>query len=635
MITLDHFAEPRAAHGGLAGEGALNLLGRPDLDRYVVLVREAVQNSWDARSGRVPVTVSVKLNHLSTEQRAALGDEVFAQLPPKGVFGGALEGTEAELSNVLRRADLQILSITDRGTTGLGGPLRADRPPDTDAITDFVDLVFNIGQPSDKDLGGGTYGFGKTISYLVSDCRTVIIHTSTEHKGRIQQRLIAQTIGRQYAYKQRNYTGRHWWGARKNGEAIEPLTGDSARRLAARIGLPAFSGTETGTTIAILAPDLGDQTANQVANYIAEALAWNFWPKMIGSGGAQPDMRFDVSVDGREVDVPDPRCTPPLSAFAGALDAVRSCDSRGAPVKEFPLHHIQHVRSQRPIADLGWLAMGAVPVEQRTATDCGLDDHGQPRTAAAFTGPAHHVAVMRRAELVVQYRPGPVLANKALEWAGVFRTSEEVDGAFAAAEPPTHDDWRPNLVSEKRQRTYVNVALREIKSSAESAFAPVVRPGVETASASGVVIADQLGDLLSVVSGNGPSKPVPRPRGHRTAGSPTAKVDVGRRWLEAGPAGETHLCIEFSVIAKGGSEATAVHAVVGAAGPDGSSMEKEAPVGAPIPSILGYWRGSQRIADDVLEVRAGDRARWCLRVLQPPDVGTVVNLKADPLDGAA
>jgi hypothetical protein len=600
----------------------------------VVLVREAVQNSWDARAGQEPVRVALALKRVSAEERSALRDEVFVELPPKGVFGQALEGAEVELSRLLVQPDLHMLTITDRGTTGLGGPVRADRPPEDDGdSTDFVDLVFNIGQPPDKDLGGGTYGFGKTISYLLSVCRTVIIHTSTRHKGHIQQRLIVQTIGRQYTYRRRNFTGRHWWGVEKADDAIEPLTGDGARRLAARLGLPAFSRTETGTTIAILGPDLGGFTPHQVANFMAEAIAWNFWPKMIADAGLVPSMSFAVSVDGTDIPVPDPRLTPPLAGFAKALDAVRACDE-GAETAEFPMHHIRHVKSQRPIADLGWLAMLPFPSEARTPRDCGMDDHGQPKTAASFTGSAHHVAVMRRAELVVQYRPGPALANKALEWAGVFRTSTEVDGAFAAAEPPTHDDWRPNLVTERRQRTYVNVAAREIKSAAESAFAPVVSTSAASTNSSGVVIADHLGELLSAVPGTGPSRRVPRP-GRQRAASPVAKIVVARRWLEAGANGEPELRVEFSVIPKQGSFATVVEAHVGVAGPDGLAMEKDPPLGAPVPSVLGYWKGSQRFPGDTLQVPADDPSSWCLRIHQPADTATVVDLRVEPLDGAA
>jgi hypothetical protein len=240
---------------------------------------------------------------------------------------------------------------------------------------------------------------------------------------------------------------------------------------------------------------------------------------------------------------------------------------------------------------------------------------------------------MRRAELVVQYRSGPALTNKGLEWAGVFRTSEEVDAAFAAAEPPTHDTWNPTLVSERRQRTYVNVALRDIKAAAEDAFAPAVRLGGGEVRESGVVVADQLGQLLSISGGNGPRPPRRRPTGHGASGGPTAKAEIRRRWLEPETEGRTRLCIEFAVTPRRGTQATEVMALVAAAGPDGVSREKEAPVGAPVPEILGYWRDGRPVpeAGEVLQVAADDQGAWCLKVLQPRDVGTVVDLRLEPL----
>ena len=93
---------------------------------------------------------------------------------------------------------------------GRGGSAARREPTDPRRLTqttDFVDLVFNIGQPPDRQFGGGTYGFGKTITFLVSRCRTVLVHTVTEHRGRLEHRLIARAVGHQYSYRSCNFTG--------------------------------------------------------------------------------------------------------------------------------------------------------------------------------------------------------------------------------------------------------------------------------------------------------------------------------------------------------------------------------------------------------------------------------------------
>ena len=42
---------------------------------------------------------------------------------------------------------------------------------------DFVDFVRNIGQPPDKDLGGGSFGYGKAAFYIASRARTILVDT--------------------------------------------------------------------------------------------------------------------------------------------------------------------------------------------------------------------------------------------------------------------------------------------------------------------------------------------------------------------------------------------------------------------------------------------------------------------------
>ena len=36
--------------GGMSSRGYLNILGRPSLDPLIVMIRESVQNSWDAKN---------------------------------------------------------------------------------------------------------------------------------------------------------------------------------------------------------------------------------------------------------------------------------------------------------------------------------------------------------------------------------------------------------------------------------------------------------------------------------------------------------------------------------------------------------------------------------------------------------
>ena len=82
----------------------------------------------------------------------------------------------------------------DRGTVGLGGP--TTRGSSVSAVaSDFVDFVFNMEQPRDVAWGRGTYGFGKTITYIVSEASTAILYTRTRVEAELESRLIGAAVG--------------------------------------------------------------------------------------------------------------------------------------------------------------------------------------------------------------------------------------------------------------------------------------------------------------------------------------------------------------------------------------------------------------------------------------------------------
>lgn len=623
MSTLRHFPEPRPAHGGLAAEGALNLLGRPELDPLVVLIREAAQNSWDARrqeSG--PVRFSIDLRRAGAASRKALTESVFSDLPPRGL---GLQGeTVAELADALADDNLHLLTLTDSGTKGLGGPIRADMPAPDGEPTDFVDLVFNIGQPPDREFGGGTYGFGKTISYLVSKCRTVVLHTVVERHGELEHRFIAQAVGNQYSHNHQNFTGRHWWGS-ATADGIEPVTGQAAESLASMLGLPDLGARGGGTSLLIVAPNLSQRDSQQATTFMANALSWNFWPKMTRDGRRPPAMSFDVVCDGEQVEVPSPDTTPPLNAFADALRAVRDCEAGRRKPSDFPTFKIFELRSQRPKASLGWLALHPVTVKSRLELDEGFDDEGDPTTAASLIGPSHHVALMRRAELVVRYRPGPELSNPAVEWAGVFKASEAADQAFAEAEPPTHDDWHSNLVSGSWHRRYVNIAMRQIKEAVSGAFGSTTNPDSSGAHKTGVIIADALGHLIASTPGTGASRPTRVPAEQRSARTRTPTVTVIRQWFEHHD-GVPALNIEFTVTPAAGSTGTHLEVFASAATADGG-LEADPPAGAPVPTVLGFRHGSATAEGSVLRLPSGDESPVVVSVGLPDGVAAAVDIR--------
>ena len=146
------------------------------------------------------------------------------------------EGTG--LSEALDSDTLRAFYIYDRNTIGLGGPIQAGDESPSD-VYDWADFVLNVGKANLASGTGGTYGFGKTIAYITSSVRTVVIYSRTVEKGRLQSRLIGCAIGAEFSLKRRLFTGRHWWGADLDGSPT-PVTGRTADQIARLIGMPEF-----------------------------------------------------------------------------------------------------------------------------------------------------------------------------------------------------------------------------------------------------------------------------------------------------------------------------------------------------------------------------------------------------------
>ncbi|WP_350274842.1 hypothetical protein [Kribbella sp. HUAS MG21] len=410
------WSQPFAPEGSAAAEGIVKQLGRPMLDPLTVLVREAAQNSWDARSGGGPVDFRISLRSLG----ASTGPWRELILP------GPTDEAELPLESSITQ-EAVLLVVSDRGTRGLGGPLRAGTRPAGDEKADFVQFLRNVGEANDNEFGGGTYGFGKGIFYRLSRTSAILVDTLTSQGDR---RLMGAALGNSWYDDNQRYTGRHWWG-RVAGDGIpDPYVGTEAEELAERLGLPGFEDGSTGTDIALIAVDLGmsddaggarPRTLREAGLFVASSMLWHLWPKAVAVDSA-PLMRFSVDVGGELLQVPDPRSVSELRPFVESLEKVRSGASRG------------YRRTVAP-KDAGRFALSVGAASTTQPADDVVE------MAKPYEGPSHHVARMRVAELVVDYLPTSVHPDGLLRYGAVCRSTLESDQFFAVSEPPTHDSW--------------------------------------------------------------------------------------------------------------------------------------------------------------------------------------------------
>lgn len=616
MTTGSWFHQAFGPDGGITADGIRNQLGRPELSALTVLVRESAQNAWDAKRGST-VRYGLDLRELTATE----GSQWKRHL---SWTSRGLGEDERALMAFFRGSTARVLFVSDRGTVGLGGPTRADRV--ASGQRNWLSFVLNSGEKRDVDGGGGTYGYGKGCFFILSRARTIVIHTRFEGEdGSVRSRLIGSAMLTHHEYRGVPYTGRHWWGIPRENHC-DPLEDEAADELARLLGLPGFDKGDTGTTIAVLDPDLTDPTLPdddsrqmsiaEAGRYLADAAAWNLWPLTLQ--GRQEILEIQVRANGESVDVPSENGDAALASFAAAYRAVVAPSGTD-------------VRAGHAKARIGKLeverTMGAT-VDSHAARELGLE------------GSPHHVCVMRRPELVVKYVQGRAREMQHLGYAGVFKADDSLDELYARSEPPTHDAWIDSQLA-GREAMIVRSTYRRI-AEATDAIAVVKGAGALHVGDSAAGVAYHLGALLEGLTGGGadplglsvdgdPSPEGPTSdsgKGGRATGGgatdsgggaatsggsatrPGALRAVGGTRLQE-IQGRLFLARRYKVSGSGRYLGEA-HVITG----DGS-IEKEPPAGSAPVRVFGWLVDGVLVEDEAREVKASDQDVVLLALPQP------------------
>lgn len=590
------WSQPVAAEGSTASEGIRRQLGKPNLDPLTILIRETAQNSCDAAVGEGNVEYSIRLWRLSGNR--LVNWTSFLNPEPSG--------SGLVINKTLEDHPL-VLTVSDRGTTGLGGPMRSDEIPLPGERADFVNFIRNVGETKAGELSGGSYGFGKGILYNLSRCHVVVADSVCEFRGVRQRRLIGAALGDSYRHNSRLYTGRHWLGDVDSDGYPAPLLDDAATDVAVQLGLPKFEEGATGTSIAIVGVDLGmngekPRDPEDAAAFMVSTILWNLWPRMLD--GRRNQLTCSVRRDGFRTDVPNPEELPLLAPFVAAYRQVTETDEFEIPM-----------RKQRP-RDVGRFSLrqGMAP----TWTDEVL------RPAAPFTGPAHHCALMRQADLVVEYQAGDPPPNEMLQYGAVFRASAEANQYFAEAEPPTHDAWVLSGLT-GTARGVVQLAHKFVRDKLKAASAPagIQNPTISSeplghfANQFASVIATAEGESATASVDDGPAARQSRGRrrpGARFVEKPSLVFEAGRPIVRA--------TIEFT----GDTAGKVAELVAAVVTPDGVEVNDDG-IDGPVP-LSWTAEGTGRVVEGrflITEGRTEDR--WVVRVEPVPDTVTRVSVR--------
>ena len=459
-----------------------------------------------------------------------------------------------------------------------------------------------------------------------------------------ERRLIAYGLGEKFREGETLYTGRHWWGV-IDREVPEPLLGEEAAELAAELGLPDRGPGDYGTTVAIVAPHLHvasldeDLDLDAAMDFIAECLLWNFWPKLTAPPGESPAMSFRLRVEGEERELEDPRRHPRLAPFTEAMDLLR--DPSGAtPGDPFSIRAELECRS--PKREVGTLAL-------RQAATAAVPAEGPLTSGAQATADGvHHVALMRKAELVVAYRPGPVLPVPQRGYAGVFRCHPDLDQIFRSSEPPTHDSWNPQTLSDSKERKFVNSSFRRMGE----VLRELTGTGTGTAGAdvgAGVAVgrfADRLAGLMGDLGGPG-ARRVLRPEpvgggsgngagggGGGAGGAPGGPqiVQVNEPELRVDESsGEVAILTPFMLDTDGA--AARLRARVEVLTLDGGQVESEPPIGASVPGVLRWTDPSgATLTGEAVDAGTGADGRWEVWVEHQADLMVRIAIEAEAVE---
>lgn len=603
MTTAGWYSQRFRPDGGITADGLRNQLGRPSLSRLTVLVREAAQNSWDAKVS----------DHV--DFRMDVGCVLPEHLPRWRELLAGTPDDHLPMEDFLEDWGIAYLAISDRGTEGLTGPTRSDVHASA-GRRNWLSFVLNSGDKQDTVGGGGTYGYGKGAFYIASLVGTVLIHTRfrDEHGSGLTTRLIGASLGSSYEHNGVPYTGRHWWG-RAGQDHCEPLVDGDAVAVAMALGLPAFNGDETGTTVVVIAPDFRDPAADDVesprelphaeaARYLADAAGWNLWPLTLAD--RSPRMTITVTADGHPVPVPGPDTDPVIRNFADAHRIATGVDAT----------NVTFGQSKVVLGGVAHVDTFGTHVNSPAAKELGLD------------GAPHHIALMRSPDLVVRYFEGPAKQHPVVGYAGVFKAVDELDDIFGASEPPTHDSWNYSQL-QGRDASYVRVTHRRLTDVCRK-LAGLAGGSLPVTSLSTSSLSRRLGHLLAG-AGDGRSNGRTGSGGGASGGGGAGGSGGGGRRrprIEGSPVfdvldGRTVLR-QRVVFPSAGDHIALCHVVTG----DGA-VETNAPVGAPSPKVIG-WRTEDGSVTAGAAFTALDAQEVDLLVEPVPDAAVEINVRAQP-----
>jgi len=418
-MKLKLFTEMFSDNAGVGAENIINVTSGHGFTPCQLLAREGIQNSVDASASKL-VRVEINLKSLTGKER----DKFLRETNLNSV----LDEIPDQARGFKEYPDpIEVLTFSDYGTIGLAGVEKSSSIKEP-SIDRFVGLCRNIADSDSQATGGGTYGFGKSIYWGMSELKTVFFYSrfkDIKKRANCKERFIGASNFTPFNKEKKRATGRAWFGDVKGRDYCAPLVDGEANKKITSMGFkPRNSSKENGTTIII--PAVKDFNSREKMEELADEILLFWWPAI-----QSKQLAVTLSYNNEPIEIPDPDSHPVTKFFAPLYQTILS------------------QRKKEPeILDLREIAN--YDLTSRTICHEILESTSESfGTLSAKILEAHEVealgelasttAMIRSPGMVVEYLDFKL--NESESYAGVFRSSDEMNPILARSEPAVHNKW--------------------------------------------------------------------------------------------------------------------------------------------------------------------------------------------------
>lgn len=206
------------ANMGQVGSSVLRAIQNNSDPLIDLFIRESIQNSLDAGDKEIQ-TPYVRVDFIVKQFDA-------------NQLHHSLDGITEKLNDRFPDGHYTYVAVKDTNTTGLTGPLKRTEVRDN-IYGNLQKLVYHVGKPQEELGAGGSWGYGKTLYYRISQIGLVVYYSRIrKENGEYESRLCAVMCEDETSEnailppydENNNKSGIAWWGDIDEKKNTHPIT---------------------------------------------------------------------------------------------------------------------------------------------------------------------------------------------------------------------------------------------------------------------------------------------------------------------------------------------------------------------------------------------------------------------------